>query len=281
MNTLVAVFLVMFMAACSADAQDGSVLRGPPGPDGMIGSAGPAGPVGPAGVAGPTGPQGNRGAPGAVGLQGPSGPQGLPGLVGPVGPMGPAGPAGASIVGPTGPVGPQGPQGPSGTGPMGPVGAPGPRGNTGLQGPAGPAPIAYGKDGHRLGLFVGSISFPTAGAGMTGSFITYGTDAFSVPDGWFVSMAPTPIYFTQAGCLGQAYVSAMDADGGVANQLWWTSIQIYQRGATTTANIQAASKMIGDACVGVGFTTISTYIVTVVPASYNLRMSLPWTIVIE
>lgn len=272
MNALVAVFLVMFMAACSADAQDGMVLRGPPGPDGMVGSAGPAGPAGPAGVAGPAGRQGDRGAPGATGSPGP---QGLPG---PQGPLGPVGPAGASIVGPPGPTGPQGPQGPSGTGPAGPAG---PRGNAGPSGPAGPAPIAYAKDGHRLGLFVGSVSFPTASVGMTGSFVTFGTDAFSVPDGLFVSMAPTPIYFTQAGCLGQAFIAAVDADGGIANQLWWTTTQIYQRGSTSTANVSALSKMVADTCVGLGMTTISTYVAALIPVAYNMKSTLPWTIVIE
>jgi hypothetical protein len=94
-------------------------------------------------------------------------------------------------------------------------------------------------------------------------------------------MAPTPIYFAQAGCIGQAYVAAIDADGGIANQLWWTTTQIYQRGSTTPANIVAASKMVADTCAGIGMTTISTYVATTVPAAYNMRSSLPWTIVIE
>jgi hypothetical protein len=116
---------------------------------------------------------------------------------------------------------------------------------------------------------------------MTGSFVTFGTDAFSVSDGLFVSMAPTPIYFTQAGCLGQAFIAAADADGGIANQLWWTTTQIYQRGSTTATNIQAASKMVADTCVGVGITTISTYVAFVLPVAYNMKSTLPWTIVIE
>src|SRR5678816_4149302 len=84
-------------------------------------------------------------------------------------------------------------------------------------------------------------------------------------------MAPTPIYFTQAGCLGQAYVASADADGGIANQLWWTTTQIYQRGSTTPANVQAASKMVADTCVGVGMTTISTYVAAVIPVAYNMK----------
>lgn len=272
MNILVAVFLVMFMAACSADAQDGSGLRGPSGADGVSGSTGSIGPVGPAGPVGPVGPQGaagRQGDRGATGATGATGSQGLSGLQGPVGPVGPAG---SSIVGP------QGPQGPSGTGPTGPAG---PRGNDGPHGPPGPAPIVYAKDGHRLGLFVGSVSFPTASVGMTGSFVTFGTDAFSVPDGLFVSMAPTPLYFTQAGCAGQAYVAATDADGGIANQLWWTTTQIYQRGSTSPSNIAATSKMVADTCVGLGMTTISTYVAAVLPAAYNMKSTLPWTIVVE
>jgi len=139
----------------------------------------------------------------------------------------------------------------------------------------------YAKDGHRLGLFVGSVSFPTASVGMTGSFVTFGTDAFSVPDGLFVSMAPTPIYFTQAGCAGQAYVATADADGGIANQLWWTTTQIYQRGSMASANVLAASKMVADTCVGLGMTTISTYVAAVLPVAFNMKSTLPWTIVIE
>lgn len=273
MNYLVAVFLIMFMAACSGEAQDGTVLRGPPGPDGSPGPVGPAGLVGPAG---PAGPKGDRG------LLGPVGPQGAPGAQGIPGPQGIQGPPGASLAGPSGPPGPQGPQGSQGSigpqGNVGPQGSAGPRGSTG---PAGPAPIAYAKDGHRLGLFVGSVSFPTANVGMTGSFVTYGTDAFAVPDGMFLSMAPTPIYFTQTGCLGQAFVASVDADGGISNQLWWTTTQIYQRGSTTPANIMAASKMVADTCVGVGMTAISTYVAAAVPAAYNMKSTLPWTIVIE
>lgn len=264
MNHLVAVFLIAFMAACGGEAQDGTVLRGPPGPEGVAGPAGPAGPVGPAGPQGDRGPQG---------FQGLAGPQGVPGIQGI---QGPAGPPGATLAGPAGPAGPQGLAGPQGG--SGPQGVAGPRGPAG---PAGPAPIAYAKDGHRLGLFVGSVSFPTANVGMTGSFVTYGTDAFAVPDGMFLSMAPTPIYFTQAGCLGQAYVASADADGGIANQLWWTTTQIYQRGSTTPANIVAVSKMVADTCVGVGMTMIATYVAAPIPAAYNMKSTLPWTIVIE
>jgi hypothetical protein len=270
MNHFVAVFLIMFMAACGGEAQDGTVLRGPPGPEGAVGPAGPAGSVGPAGPQGDRGPQG---------FQGPAGPQGVPGaqgVPGPQGIQGPAGPSGASLAGPAGPPGPQGPQGPQGN--AGPQGVAGPRGSAG---PAGPAPIVYAKDGHRLGLFVGSVSFPTANVGMTGSFVTYGTDAFAIPDGMFLSMAPTPIYFAQVGCLGQAYVATADADGGIANQLWWTTTQIYQRGSTTPANIAAMSKMVADTCVGIGMTTVATYVASPIPAAYNMKSTLPWTIVIE
>lgn len=277
MRILVMVFLVTFMAACSEGPQDGAVLRGPPGAEGAMG------PVGPVGPSGPVGRQGDRGAPGLVGPVGPSepGPQGPQGIQGPQGLQGPQGPIGASLSGPPGPQGPQGPVGPSGTGLQGPVGPRGVDGPVGPRGPAGVALIAYAKDGHRLGLFVGSVSFPTANAGMTGSFVTYGTDAFAVPDGMFLSMAPTPIYFAQSGCLGQAFVASADADGGIVNQLWWTTTQIYQRGSTTPANILAASKMVADACVGVGMTTISTYVATPMPAAYNMKSSLPWTIVVE
>lgn len=132
-----------------------------------------------------------------------------------------------------------------------------------------------------MGLFVGSVSFPTANAGMAGAFVTYETDAFPAPDGMFVSMAPTPIYFTQSGCLGQAFLAASDADGNIANQLWWTTTQIYQRGSTTTTNVQATSKMVGDACAAMGMTTIATYVAMPIAASYNLKSTLPWTIVIE
>lgn len=273
MNYIVAVFLITFMAACGGEAQDGAVLRGPPGPEGSVGPAGPGGPAGPMGSAGP---QGDRGAPGPVG------PQGMLGAQGVTGPQGIQGLPGASLSGPIGPSGSQGPQGPQGS--IGPQGNVGPQGIAGMRGPAGsagPAPIVFAKDGHRLGLFVGSVSFPTANVGMTGSFVTYGTDAFAVPDGMFLSMAPTPVYFTQAGCLGQAYVASTDADGGIANQLWWTTTQIYQRGSTTPANVQAASKMVADTCVGIGMTTIATYVAAVVPAAYNMKSSLPWTIVIE
>jgi hypothetical protein len=276
MSNLVAVFLIMFMAACSGDAQDGTVLRGPPGPDGTPGPVGPAGPIG------PVGPAGARGAQGFQGSVGPQGAPGVQGVPGPQGAQGPAGPPGASLAGPPGPVGPQGFQGPQG--PVGSQGSSGPQGVVGPRGPAGPsgpAPIAYAKDGHRLGLFVGSVSFPTANVGMTGSFVTYGTDAFAVPDGMFLSMAPTPIYFAQAGCLGQAFVASADADGGIANQLWWTTTQIYQRGSTTSANIAAMSKMVADTCVGVGMTTVATYVAAPIPAAYNMKSTLPWTIVIE
>ncbi len=268
MNYLVAVFLTVFMAACSGEAQDGTVLRGPPGSEGPSGPAGPVGPVGPVGPIGPAGPTGSRG------TQGPAGVQGVPGVPGPQGLQGSTG-----LAGPTGPVGPQGPQGAIGPqGNSGPQGIAGPRGPAG---PSGPAPIVYAKDGHRLGLFVGSVSFPTANVGMTGSFVTYGTDAFAVPDGMFLSMAPTPIYFAQAGCSGQAFVASADADGGIANQLWWTTIQIYQRGSTSPTNIVAVSKMVADTCVAIGMTTVATYVAAVVPASYNMKSSLPWTITIE
>jgi hypothetical protein len=116
---------------------------------------------------------------------------------------------------------------------------------------------------------------------MAGAFVTYGTDAFSVPDGMFVSMAPTPIYFTQAGCLGQAFLATSDADGNVANQLWWTTTQIYQRGSTTATNVLATSKMVADTCVAMGMTTVATYVAAPIAASYNLKSTLPWTIVIE
>lgn len=267
MNHLVAVFLIMFMAACSGEAQDGTVLRGPPGPEGSMG---------PAGLAGAVGPKGDRGVQGLIGPAGPQGVPGAQGVPGPQGAQGPAGPPGASLAGPVGSIGPQGAQGP-----VGPQGNVGPQGSAGPRGPAGPAPIVYAKDGHRLGLFVGSVSFPTANVGMTGSFVTYGTDAFAVPDGMFLSMAPTPIYFAQAGCLGQAFVASADADGGIANQLWWTTAQIYQRGSTTSANIAAASKMVADTCVGVGMTTVATYVAAPIPAAYNMKSTLPWTIVIE
>lgn len=116
---------------------------------------------------------------------------------------------------------------------------------------------------------------------MTGSFITFDTDAFEVPDGMFLSMAPTPIYFAQAGCLGQAFVAVSDADSGVHNQLWWTTTQLYQRGSTTSTSVVAASKMVADTCVGVGMTSIAAYVAAVVPAAYNMKSTLPWTIVIE
>lgn len=265
MTYLVAVFLTVFMAACSGESQDGTVLRGPPGTEGPTGPAGPVGPVG------PTGARGMQGLQGLVGAQGVPGVPGSQGLQGSAGPVGPAGPAGA--IGSQGPQGAVGPQG--NTGPQGIVG---PRGSAGV---SGPAPIVYAKDGHRLGLFVGSVSFPTANVGMAGSFVTYGTDAFAVPDGVFLSMAPTPIYFTQAGCLGQAFVAAADVDGGIANQLWWTTIQIYRRGSTTPTNIVAMSKMVADTCVGVGMTTISTYVAMSISAAFNMKNSLPWTIVVE
>jgi hypothetical protein len=277
MNALVVVFLIMFMAACGGDAQDGSVLRGPPGPEGPIGpvgSPGPAGSKGDIGALGPVGPAGPS-------VQGPQGPQGIPG---PQGPQGVQGPVGVSLLGPPGPVGPAGPMGPAGVGPQGlqgPVGPQGPAGPVGSRGPAGVSPIAYAKDGRRLGLFVGSVSFPTAGVGMAGAFVTYGTDAFPIQDGMFVSMAPTPIYFAQTGCLGQAFLAVADADGSVANQLWWTTTQIYQRGSTTAANVPAVSKMVGDTCVAMGMTTVSTYVAMPIAASCNLKSTLPWTIVIE
>ena len=263
-NSLIVVFLVSFMAACGGSPQDGSVLRGPPGADGSNGSLGPQGPVG------------------APGVQGPQGPQGVPGSPGLVGPVGPQGPVGASVAGPIGPQGVPGAQGP--VGPQGPQGIQGPQGgqgSAGSRGPAGPAAIAYAKDGHRLGLLVGGVSFPTAGAGMAGAFVTYGTDAFAVPDGMFVSMAPTPIYFAQPSCLGQAYLAAADADGSIANQLWWTSVQIYQRGSTSSANVQAVSKMVADTCVAMGTTTVSTYVASSIGAAFNLKASVPWMVSIE
>lgn len=270
MNHLVAVFLVMFMAACGGEAPDGSVLRGPPGPEGPVGPAGSAGPIG------IVGPKGDRGVQGLIGSAGPQGVPGVQGVPGAQGIQGPAGPSGSAIAGPAGPQGPLGPVGPQGS--AGPQGGVGPRGPAGL---AGPAPIVFAKDGHRLGLFVGSVSFPTANVGMTGSFVTYGTDAFAISDGMFLSMAPTPIYFAQAGCLGPAYVATADADGGIANQLWWTTTQIYQRGSTTPTNIAAMSKMVADTCVGIGMTTVATYVASSIPAAYNMKSSLPWTIVIE
>lgn len=116
---------------------------------------------------------------------------------------------------------------------------------------------------------------------MAGAFVTYGTDAFAIPDGMFVSMAPTPIYFAQPGCLGQAFLAVADADGSVANQLWWTTTQIYQRGSTTPTNVQASSKMVADTCVAMGMITVATYVASSIGASYNLKSTLPWTISIE
>jgi len=262
MRILVLVFVAMFVSACGG-SQEGE--RGEAGAMGVPGPQGPVGPQGPSGVAGPAGPRGPVGSSGIDGSVGPKGDKGDPGVQGPQGVPGVQG-----IPGPAGSTGAQGQQGVAG-----------PQGPQGPKGPAGVAPIAFAKDGHRLGLFVGSIAFPTNSTGMAGAFVTYGTDAFAVPDGMLVSMVPTPLYFTQTGCLGQAYVAAVDADGSVANQLWWTTTDIYERGSTATTNVQVLSKMVGDTCVGMGMTAVSAYVAMPIGANYNLRSTLPWTIVIQ
>lgn len=170
----------------------------------------------------------------------------------------------------TGPIGPQGPAGPQG-----------PKGTTGDAGPAGPHVVAYGKDGKRLGIFLGSVSFPTASTGMAGAFITYGTDAFVAPDGVFLSAVPTPVYFTLASCGGTPYVAAADADGNIANQYWWTTQQIYSRGAAAPSGVSVNSKMVGDTCVAMGLLTITAYPAMSIGASYNIKTSIPWTLAIE
>lgn len=254
--------LVMSMVACGAGSQEPEQNTSSSiGPVGPMGPAGPVGPVGPEGPMGLTGRQGDRG------------------IAGPTGPVGPAGATGAQ-----GSVGPQGPMGPAGVGPQGPMGPAGPRGVEGPTGPrglAGPAPIAFSKDGHRLGLFVGSVTFPTNNTGMVGAFVTYGTDAFPAPDGMFVSMAPTPFYFAQPSCLGQAYLVPADVDGTIANQLWWTTINIYKLGSTSPIAVTVRSKMVGDECVGVPMASYGVYVAQPIPASFNMKTSLPWTISIE
>lgn len=267
MNTFIIAFAIMFLAACEAGTSPSGEMGEPgsQGPKGDTGAVGPQGPQGPQGLQGPQGPQGSQGLPGVAGATGATGAQGSQGL-----------------PGSTGATGAQGPQGLTGaTGATGATGSQGPKGNTGDAGPAGPHVVAYGKDGKRLGLFVGSVSFPTNNVGMAGAFITFGTDAFPAPDGIFISMAPTPVFFTSTGCSGFSFVTTADADGSIANQYWWTTVQIYQRGSTTPSNVQVQSKMVGDSCVSTGLTTIPGYPVTSIGASYNLKTSLPWTVTIE
>lgn len=265
-------FLVL-VSACTAAAppsggDDDSNNTGVQGPAGPAGPQGPAGPAGPQGPAGPRGAQGVDGVPGA---QGPAGVAGSAGAQGAAGPQGLQGPQG--IPGATGATGPSGAQGPAG-----PQGAQGPKGDTGAP---GPHLVAYGRDGKRLGIFVGSVSYPTNNLGMAGAFVTFGADAFTAPDGIFVSMAPTPIYFSSTNCQGSAYVAAADADGSIANQYWWTTQQIYRKGSANAGGVTVVSKMVGDQCSSMGTLNISAYVATSIGANYNLKNSLPWTIAIE
>jgi hypothetical protein len=263
MNIFILTFAIMFLAACEVTSPAGETGEpGPRGPQGDTGVVGPQGLQGPQGVQGPQGFQGDAGATGAVGANGATGPQGPKGDAGAQGLQG--------LQGFTGATGAQGATGPQGL-----------KGNTGAVGPAGPHVVAYGKDGKRLGIFVGSVSYPTNNVGMAGAFITFGTDAFPAPDGIFMSMAPTPVYFTNGSCTGAAHVATGDADGSIANQYWWTNVQIYQRGATAPSSIQAQSKMVGGTCAAMGLTTMSAYPVTSIGASYNLLTSLPWTVAVE
>lgn len=222
--------------ASDADAVDGD--QGPPGPQGPVGPQGPAGLQGASGAQGPVGPGGPAG---AAGAQGPNGLDGSPGAAGAQGSVGPTGATGAT--------GAQGPKGDPGAG--------------------GPALIAYGRDGKRLGLFV------------NGAFVTYGTDAFPTPDGVYVSMAPTPIYFANASCLGSPFIMSGDADGNIRNQYWWTTIAIYERASVAPVSAQVRSRMVGDGCTSLGSLVTTPAYPLVSIGGYNFVTALPLTVALE
>jgi len=129
------------------------------------------------------------GASGQAGAGSQAGPQGPAGTVGATGPQGPAGVAG-----------PPGPQGPAGV--AGPQGPQGPQGLQGPQGPAGAAGLA--------GLVV-QDSFGTVVGRVVGSVVWVDTPGGKVWMDAFSTIGPLTTltrWYTQQGCVGQAFLSA-------------------------------------------------------------------------
>lgn len=268
MKTLAA--LLLFVVACTPESSSGGDgLEGPPGPEGPIGPAGPAGPQG------PQGPQGLAGARGPQGLAGPQGPAGTPGAQGPAGPQGPAGAQGPA--GPAGPAGPQGPMGPTGaTGLQGPAGAMGPRGPEGPAGAPGPRPVVYSRNGERLGLLV------SAGPVNAYAYITSNDEYTGLPDGLYVSLAPSRVYYTNIDCTGQAYVAETNGRVLIKENVYrGYYMALYTASPTRIANVAMQSYAEGTAVCTRQSLGAPAYAAIPVGSSFELSGSLPWSIVIE
>ena len=255
MKTIFAIALLLAACTNTVPSSNGTTDPSDVGSDGATGLQGPVGPVGPAGSAGLAG---------AAGVPGATGPQGLTGPAGATGAPGPAGIDGVGVAGTQGSAGATGPQG-----------SVGPTGATGARGPSGMSTqlIVYDRSGKRLGIHA-------AGPHPVGGFVTYGTDAFPTPDGVYVSMAPTNVYFDTGGCVGQAYVQYVDTDYTIANQYFWTTSAFYKKSAQSGSVVVHARK-IGDACFNINTMTLTGWSLAVVPSAYNMEASLPWTLTIE
>lgn len=197
-------------AAFTVDGSTTYVCNGAPGAVGARGVAGPAGPAGPQGAAGPVGAQG------AVGATGAAGAPGAPGRAGesvvaqslPVGNANcPTGGASFTVGGSTqyvcrgaaGPAGAQGPAGPAG-----------PRGPTGASGAIVVRDAADQELG-RLVSFGGTVWSPfNAGRASVALLTSTNHLVYLGLDG---SIAGAPLYWTQAGCTGTAY---LNLGGGAA-----------------------------------------------------------------
>jgi len=194
-------------AAFRIDSETTYVCNGAVGAVGARGVAGPAGASGPQGAAGPMGPQGPAGALGPVGPQGRAGESVVAQSLAVGNANCPTGGASYTVGGTTtfvcrgaaGAAGPQGSQGPQG--PQGPVGSSG-------------AITVRDADDRELGRLVsfGAAPWSPVNAGRTSVALLTSTNHL-VYLGLDGSVASAPLYWTQAGCTGVAY---LNTGGGAA-----------------------------------------------------------------
>jgi hypothetical protein len=194
-------------AAFSIDSETTYVCNGAPGAVGASGVAGPVGAPGPQGAPGPMGPQGPAGALGPVGPQGRAGESVVAQSLAVGNANCPTGGASYTVGGSTTFVcrGAQGAAGPQG--PAGPVGPQGPAGSGG-------AIMVRDADDQALGRLVsfGAAPWSPINAGRTSVALLTSTNHL-VYLGLDGSVASAPLYWTQAGCTGVAY---LNTGGGAA-----------------------------------------------------------------
>ncbi len=215
------------------------------------------------------------------GLVGPTGPQGPDGPDGPAGPMGLQGPAGP--VGPTGATGAQGLQGPAG--PVGPTGA---TGATGPQGPAGHSAgttLIYNSAGDLLGRPItidsaeGSTSFDhfelaiyASGNDLPGPLPGYPVD-------YIVAGTPHYLWYVATGCAGTAYMESTTRKFEPSQVLYpavGMGTTLYRVNSAPAVRTVGSRRSAAGACVN---TTAGFSAVAVVPTTFNLDVSTPWTVV--